>query len=64
MQCNIIAQRISLQEFLTKKFEEIEADIDNFTEGADPEKLILLTSDEVHKMLDNWLAEFELVQPS
>jgi hypothetical protein len=49
---------------LTKKFEEIEADIDNFTEGADPEKLILLTSDEVNKMLDNWLAEFELVQPS
>jgi hypothetical protein len=63
MQCNIIAQRISLQEYLIEKEEEIMADIDAFTNG-EPEKLQELDANEVHNMFDKWLAEFELVQPS
>lgn len=39
-------------------------DIDSYTEGGDQEKLAQLTPEEVHKMIDNWLSEFDLVQPS
>jgi hypothetical protein len=63
MQCNIIAQRISLQEFLIVKEEEIMADIDVFTAG-EPEKIQELDATEVNNMFDRWLAEYELQQPS
>ena len=39
-------------------------EIDEFTEGADPEKLALLTSEKVNELIDTWLSEFDLVQPS
>ena len=44
------------------KSEEILKDIEEYT--ADEEKIKLLTKDVVVSMMDTWLSEFHLVQPS
>jgi acetyl-CoA carboxylase alpha subunit len=61
MRCNVISQRIALQEYLADKQEQIAADLDLW---ADDEKSKTLKRDAVDAMLDDWLADFALVQPS
>ena len=62
LRCNKIAQRIVMQEYMIDKSEEILKDIEEYT--ADEEKIKLLTKDVVVSMMDTWLSEFHLVQPS
>lgn len=61
MRCNVVAQRIALQEFMADKQEQMTADLEA---AADPETVKSLNREKVDKMLDEWLAEFNLVQPS
>jgi hypothetical protein len=61
MRCNVISQRIALQEFLADKQEQIAADLEAW---ADDEKIKTLDRATVDGMLDGWLTEFNLVQPS
>mmetsp|Transcript_30127 Transcript_30127/g.46040 ORF Transcript_30127/g.46040 Transcript_30127/m.46040 type:complete len:143 (+) Transcript_30127:831-1259(+) len=62
MRCNIIAQRIALQEFLYEKSEDINKEIDDWIN--DEEKIKTLDRATVDAMFDTWLADFNLVQPS
>jgi hypothetical protein len=62
LRCNKIAQRIVLQEYMIERHEEILRDIEEYT--ADEEKIKTLTKDVADSMIDTWLAEFRLVQPS
>lgn len=62
MRTNRVAQRIALQEYLIERQEEILKEIEEWT--SDEEKVKGLHTDEVKKMLDGWLSEFKLVQPS
>ena len=62
LRCNKIAQRIVLQEYMIERQEEILRDIEEYT--ADEEKIKTLTKDVADSMIDTWLAEFRLVQPS
>ena len=62
LRCNKIAQRIVLQEYMIERQEEILRDIEDYT--ADEEKIKTLTKDVADSMIDSWLAEFHLVQPS
>ena len=63
MKCNVIAQRISLQEHLQKLDETIQADIDEYT--SDPEgKLRQLDTDAAKAMFEKWLEDFRLDKPS
>lgn len=62
MKCNIIAQRIALQEFLISE----ESNITKTIEDAmnDEENIKSLARPHAEVMLDNWLAGFKLTQPS
>jgi len=62
MKCNIIAQRITLQEYLMDREADILKDIDDWV--SDEEKIKTLDRATVETMLDGWLNEFTLVQPS
>lgn len=64
MRCNIIAQRISLQEHMrdAKKLEEVLEEIDEWT--ADEEKIKTLTKANFVEMLDKWCGDFKIEQPS
>lgn len=69
MKCNIIAQRISLQEYMRgQKADEVQADVDEWTQEEDKlsmeEKLKILTRQHFEEMLDKWCEEFEIEQPS
>ena len=63
MRCNVISQRIALQEFLADRQEDITAELEAWA-SADAEKLNQLTRETVEQLFDTWLAEFNLVQPS
>lgn len=63
MQCNIIAQRIALQEHLIRSEEQIMLDIDAYTQGEE-EKIKTLDKATVLAMLEAWLADYEHRQPS
>ena len=62
MRCNIIAQRISLQEFLIEKEADILKDIEAWT--SNEEEIKKLDRATVEEMFDTWLSEWQLVQPS
>ena len=62
MRCNIIAQRITLQEYLMDREADILKDIDEWV--SDEEKIKSLNRETVDTMIDGWLNEFQLVQPS
>lgn len=62
MRCNIIAQRITLQEYLIEREAVIAKEIEDRL--ADEEKIKTLDRTQVDQLLDTWLAEFNLVQPS
>jgi hypothetical protein len=62
MKCNIIAQRIALQEYLIMKEPEISASIEALNQNEEDVKL--LDRPRVEVMMDEWLAEFNLIQPS
>jgi hypothetical protein len=62
MRCNIIAQRITLQEYLMDREADILKDIDEWV--SDEEKIKSLDRATVDAMMDTWLSEFALVQPS
>lgn len=62
LRCNKIAQRIVLQEYLMERQEDILKEIEDWT--GDEEKIKGLTTEIVNSMIDGWLAEFHLVQPS
>lgn len=62
MQCNVIAQRIALQEYLIDHEEQIMAEIDEV--WNDDEKKKVLDQKKVIEWFDTWLADFELQQPS
>jgi len=61
MRCNVISQRIALQEYLIAKTEDIAKDLE---EWADEDKVKSLDRAQFDAMLDTWLSEFFLVQPS
>jgi len=62
MRCNVIAQRIALQEYLIEKFEDVSKEIEDWV--ADEERIKELNRPEVEAMMSVWLVDFNLVQPS
>lgn len=62
MKCNIIAQRISFQEFLMTKAEEIKETIEKMK--SNEEEIKKLKRSDVEDLFDEWFAEFEVPQPS
>jgi hypothetical protein len=58
MKCNVVAQRITLQEYLIEKYEDIIKDVEEWT--ADEEKFKTLTRKTFEEMVDQWLSEFKL----
>jgi hypothetical protein len=62
MRCNVIAQRIALQEYLIEKFEDISKEIDDWL--ADEDRVKTLDKSQVDAMMAVWLVDFNLIQPS
>jgi hypothetical protein len=62
MKCNIVAQRITLQEYLVEKYEDIIKDIEEWT--ADEEKIKTLDRATVDDMMNQWLDGYKITQPS
>lgn len=62
MRCNRISQRIALQEYLTDRADDILKEIEDWVQ--DEEKIKTLDRPTVDQMIDTWLGEFNLVQPS
>jgi glycogen synthase len=62
MRCNAISQRIALQEYFIEREPEISKEIQEWVD--DDEKIKTLDRATVEDMLDTWLADFHLVQPS
>jgi hypothetical protein len=62
MRCNIIAQRVSFQEFCITKAETIKQIIGD--KLKDEENVKNLTTKDVDDLFDEWFAEFDLPQPS
>ena len=64
MKCNIIAQRVALQEYCrdSKKYDEIIEEIDEVTNND--EILKELTREKFEAMVDKWTSEFIIEQPS
>jgi len=59
MQCNIIAQRIALQEHLTKSFEEIDKEIDVWL-NDDVEVKTLDRKKVEDVIFEGWLRDFTI----
>jgi len=59
MRCNIIAQRISLQEYLIEREANILKEIEDWV--SDEEKVKTLDRATVDAMMDEWLQDFKLV---
>lgn len=62
MKCNVISQRIILQEYLIEKEPIIQAEIEQWLN--DEEKLKTLDKNQTEKIINDWLSEFQLIQPS
>lgn len=62
MRCNIISQRIAIQEYLCERQEAIMKEIDEWV--ADEERIKTLDRAQVDAMMDIWLVDFNIVQPS
>ena len=62
MRCHIIAQRITIQEHMAGQADKINKEIDEWVQ--DEEKIKTLDRATVDQMMDQWLTEFELVQPA
>jgi hypothetical protein len=63
MNCHAISQRITLQEHLIEGSEEILKEIDEWMSGED-DKIKGLDKPQVEAMIDTWLANFRILQPS
>jgi len=63
MKCNIIAQRVHLQEHLAKNFEEIEKEIDGFINNEEEAKTLDRAKVESN-VFEGWLREFKVYQPT
>lgn len=63
MKCNIIAHRITLQEFLLTQEAQINTIIDDFL-GDDDKAKQQLDKKYVEELFDSWLYQFQLTQPS
>lgn len=64
MRCNVISQRITLQEYLTDRQEDITTQLEALVSETAPEEIKKLDRALVDGLLDQWLADFNLVQPS
>jgi hypothetical protein len=62
MNCHAISQRITLQEHLIEGSEEILKEIEEWVN--DEEKIKTLDRQQVDAMIETWLANFRIVQPS
>ena len=62
MKCNIIAQRIAIQEFLLAKDGIISTKLDDILQNDEEAKT--LDRKAIEDLLDQWLDEFRLVQPT
>lgn len=59
MKCNIIAQRVHLQEHLARNFEEIEKEVDGFLNNDEEAKT--LDRQKVEDVIfEGWLRDFTL----
>jgi len=56
MRCNLISQRVALQEYLLEKSEDINKEIDEWVNDED--KIKTLDRGTVDTMFDTWLNEF------
>ena len=59
MRCNIIAQRVTLQEYLIEREAHIAREVEEWL--ADEEKLKTLDRATVDELIDSWLSDFHLV---
>lgn len=59
MKCNIISQRITLQEYLLTKETEISEKIDFYFQNEDDYKM--LNREMTEQIFDEWLSEFNLI---
>jgi hypothetical protein len=62
MRCNIIAQRISFQEYCIDRETDIKEKIENMLKNE--EDIKLLKRDQVEEIFDEWFSKFTLSQPS
>lgn len=62
MKCNIIAQRISFQEYCLNKETEIKEKIENMLKNE--EEIKTLDREHVEELFDDWFQDFTLSQPS
>jgi hypothetical protein len=62
MRCNIISQRISLQEYCIEKGDEIKNTIDTMLKNE--EEIKKLSKEDVENLFDSWFEDFEIPQPS
>jgi len=63
MKCNIIAQRICLQEYLLTRANEILEIMDTFIQNEDEAKEKLSQEYVINELFNNWLAGFKIQQP-
>ena len=61
MRCSPIAQRIALQEYLNEREPEITKEIEDWLEDQDKLKTLDLAT--VEQIFDQWLEDFEVIQP-
>lgn len=62
MRCNIISQRITLQEYCIEKADDIKSTIENMLK--DEEGIKALSREDVENLFDTWFQDFEIPQPS
>lgn len=62
MKCNIIAQRISFQEFCISKETEIKEKIDTLIKNE--EEIVHLKREDVEDLFNQWFADFEIPKPT
>lgn len=63
MKCNIVAQRISLQEHLLARASDILEVMDNFIQNEDDAKEKLSQEYVINELFNNWLSGFKITQP-
>lgn len=62
MKCNIIAQRIHLQEYLTAHFVDIDAEIQAYLDNEEEAKTLDRNKVE-SEIFESWLKDFKIYQP-
>lgn len=64
MKCNIIAQRIALQEYLIENEKDITDAIEEHLSKTNEDLAKEMTTDFVINMINTWLSSFQIQQPS